>query len=157
LYRRSARELDVSIPARDYEVPARLLAGVLTGPAPSPEAAIERARMAGVEVGELVRRQEPRRSRKRLVASLRAALREHGFDPQPDGKRGLRLGNCPFDSLAREYTSLMCGMNHAMMSGVAHGLGVPGIEAVLDPQPGSCCVRFRWGSGSVLQARLVEA
>lgn len=155
LYRRSAREFDVSIPPRDYEVPARLLAGALTGPAPSPRAAIERARMAGVELGEMLRRRERRKSRKRLVASLRAALREHGFDPQPHGKSGLRLGNCPFDSLAREYTSLMCGMNHAMMSGVAHGLGVPGVEAVLDPQPGSCCVRFRW-AGAVVVSKLVK-
>ncbi len=150
LYRRSAREFGVSIPPRDYEVPARLLAGVMSGPTPSLEAAIERARVAGLKLGETLRRQERRKSRKRLVASLRVALRDHGFDPQPEGKKELRLGNCPFDSLAREYTSLMCGMNHAMMSGVARGLKVPGVEAVLDPQPGSCCVRFRWGQPRLL-------
>jgi predicted ArsR family transcriptional regulator len=78
------------------------------------------------------------------LAALRGLLRERGFDPRPVGKRELRLSNCPFDPLAREYTGLMCGMNHAMMDGVVEGLGVPGIEAELDPQPGSCCVRFRW-------------
>lgn len=144
LYRRSAREFDGSVPPRDYEVPARLLADVMTGPDPSPEAAMERARKEGLKLGAMVRRLEPARSRKRLLAALRAVLSERGFDPRPVGNRELRLGNCPFHTLAQEYTGLMCGMNHAMLNGVAEGLGVPGMEAVLDPQPGSCCVRFRW-------------
>jgi hypothetical protein len=46
--------------------------------------------------------------------------------------------------LARDYTTLMSGMNHAMMEGVVEGIGVPQLEAVLDPKPGVCCVRLRW-------------
>ena len=144
MYRRSRRLLGVSIPPRDYEVPARLLAEVVSGPDPSPEAANERARLAGQTLGTMVRRLEARRSRIRLLAALQAELRQRGFDPRPEGKRELRLRNCPFDSLARDYTGLMCGMNLALMEGVVQGLGIPGMEATLDPQPGSCCVRLRW-------------
>jgi predicted ArsR family transcriptional regulator len=144
LYRRAAREFRVSIPLRDYEMPARLLADVMTGPDPSPERAKERARIAGLDLGAMVRRQERSRSRKRLLTGLRTVLSESGFDPRPEGRHELRLGNCPFHSLAQEFTGLMCDMNHAMLDGVVEGLGVPGVEASLDRQPGSCCVRFRW-------------
>jgi predicted ArsR family transcriptional regulator len=144
LYRRSAREFGVTLPPRDYEVPARLLAEVVSGPDPSLGAALERARWAGAELGRKVRRLGRTRSRKGLVAALQAELRERGFDPQPEGQRELRFRNCPFDSLARDHTTLMCGMNHAMMEGLVEGIGVPRLEAVIDPNPGVCCVRLRW-------------
>ena len=143
LYRRSARSVALSIPPRDYELPARLLADVVSGPSPSPQAAMARAREAGLALGEDVRRRAGGRGRTRALAALRETLADRGFDPRPDGREGLRLGNCPFDSLAREHRDLMCGMNHAMMDGVVEGLGTPGLEALVDPQEGSCCVAFR--------------
>lgn len=144
LYRRATREFDVSLPPRDYEVPARLLAEVMSGPRPSPEAAKERAHQAGVAVGTAIRRRERGRSRSRLLDALRTALSERGYRPRSVGPHEIRLANCPFDSLSRQYTDLMCGMNHAMLRGVVEGLGDPGIQAELDPRAGMCCVAIRW-------------
>jgi hypothetical protein len=31
-------------------------------------------------------------------------------------------------------------MNHELLDGIVRGLGVAGCRAVLDPQPGGCCV-----------------
>jgi hypothetical protein len=46
-------------------------------------------------------------------------------------------------ALARTHRELVCGMNLAFMEGVLEGLGVSGIHATLDPQPGRCCVTLR--------------
>jgi hypothetical protein len=36
----------------------------------------------------------------------------------------------------------MCGTNLAMAEGISRGAGVTELRAVLDPQPGYCCVAF---------------
>jgi len=50
--------------------------------------------------------------------------------------------HCPFHSLARDYTDLVCGMNLDLMEGLLDGLGRTKLEARLDPAPGRCCVRL---------------
>ena len=52
------------------------------------------------------------------------------------------LANCPFDSLARKHTSLVCGLNESFVQGVADGLGCPA-TACLEPSPDRCCVTAR--------------
>ena len=37
----------------------------------------------------------------------------------------------------------MCGMNLALVEGLAGGLGAAGLRPVLDPQPGYCCVAIQ--------------
>ena len=144
LYRRADRTFDVSVPPRDYEVPARLLAEVVAA-APGPRrAAVERARLAGVDVGASARAVVPKAGRRTRLAALESVLRDRGFEPRPTGSRELRLANCPFDGLARDHPDLVCRMNHAMLEGVVEGLGIEGVEASLEPRPGSCCVRLRW-------------
>jgi hypothetical protein len=63
-------------------------------------------------------------------------------------EQGVCLTNCPFDRLAKEHTELVCSMNLALVGGLLDGLGCDSLEAVLDPQPGLCCVkahpRQRW-------------
>ncbi|MFF9155068.1 hypothetical protein ACF1AB_22880 [Streptomyces sp. NPDC014846] len=54
----------------------------------------------------------------------------------------LRLRNCPFHPLAAKAPDLVCGMNQAFLSGYLDGLEVNGVEAVLAPRPGECCVRL---------------
>jgi predicted ArsR family transcriptional regulator len=51
------------------------------------------------------------------------------------------LANCPFDALAREHTTLICGVNEAFVGGLLDGLGCSGLEARLEPHTGLCCVR----------------
>jgi predicted ArsR family transcriptional regulator len=72
--------------------------------------------------------------------ALLESLRERGYEPReaPDGD--IRLGNCPFHALAEDHRELVCGMNLELAAGLIDGLGEPGVEARLDPQPGQCCV-----------------
>ena len=139
LYSRSDRSFAVNVPPRDYELAARVLAeaaerdrsGALL------EAALRAAREHGREAGRAARGE--RGSRRALERLLRA----RGYDPFVDGEGVLRLRNCPFHVLAREHTGLVCGMNEALLQGLLEELGTGGVEAVLDPQPGRCCVAIR--------------
>ena len=147
LYRRSDRQIELSVPPRRYEVAARLFAESVTeASGPGAEEAVRRAaRRLGSRLGEAARRHAgPRPSRARLLASAAVVLRSHGFEP--DRAAGvMRLRNCPFHALARDFRPLVCGMNLSLMEGLIAGLGAHGITAALDPQPGYCCVVFRAG------------
>lgn len=150
VYRRTARQIAVTVPPRNYEVAARvLLEGIekMSGgrpPAPVAEAAREFGEALTAEVR---RRAGARPDRRRLVEALVEVLEEHGFEPAGDDG-GIRLGNCPFDVLARDHRGLVCGMNLEAMGAVADGLRRCRLEAVLDPRPDTCCVRFRVRHGS---------
>ena len=146
LYRRSGLQVDVSLPPRDYELAARLFADALAACTPATtRARVHRtARDFGAGLGRRARqRAATRSSRSALLHQLLGVLQEHGYEPlrTPDGT--IRLRNCPFDALARDYRPLMCGMNQTLLAGVVRGLGLPGCRAVLDPQPGMCCVALK--------------
>jgi predicted ArsR family transcriptional regulator len=103
------------------------------------------AHRLGDRLGAAARREAgPRPSRTRLLASAATVLRAHGFEPERAGGV-MRLRNCPFDALARDFRPLVCGVNLSLMEGLVAGLGAPGITAGLDPRPGFCCVAFRAG------------
>ena len=53
------------------------------------------------------------------------------------------LRNCPFHPLAAEARELICGINHAFLTGFLDGLGAASATAVLSPAPGHCCVELR--------------
>lgn len=144
LYRRSSLQVDVSLPPRDYELAARLFARALTAPAATRTRARKTARDFGASLGrEARRRAGSRLGHAALLEQLRTVLREHGYEPLRAPGGAIRLRNCPFDALARDYRPLMCGMNQALLGGVVRGLGLPGFTATLDPQPGMCCVVLR--------------
>jgi predicted ArsR family transcriptional regulator len=129
LYRRSQRQVAVSIPERHYDLAARLLAAAVeeadrSGESPRRHLG-ERAYRYGKELGD--------------GADLGTVLEEHGFEPRTDGTRVL-LGNCPFHALAKDHTQLVCGMNLELLSGLVAGLGNTGLRARLDPAPDRCCV-----------------
>ena len=54
----------------------------------------------------------------------------------------VRLRNCPYHDLAQRHRDVTCGMNLAWAGGVVEGLGLAGVEPVLAPEPGTCCVVF---------------
>jgi predicted ArsR family transcriptional regulator len=147
LYRRSDRELRVSLPERRYELVGRMLAEAIVEAerrgVPVREALREAARQAGRslgsdgELGGL-----DRNGVAASIAAARAALAAHGYEPRRDAD-GLTLANCPFKALAQDYTELVCGMNLELVGGLLAGLGVTGLEARLDPAPGRCCVTVR--------------
>jgi predicted ArsR family transcriptional regulator len=140
VYDRAPTEVHVSLPARDYEVAARLFARAFEDPGTEPRVALTRAaRALGTEIGtEAARRAGSRASTRRRQECLRDVLRERGYEPFDESGR-LRLRNCPFHALAAEHRELVCGMNLDLLSAVVSGLGAD-LEVVLDPRPGQCCV-----------------
>ncbi len=150
VYRRPAQEVRVSVPPRDYETLARFLVRGLTGRTSKTSAARaqEAAREFGVALGHDARRRAGRRAtRARLRRELSEVLDERGFDPRTSRDGVVRLHNCPFDALSIDHPDQVCPLNLSMLEGVVEGLAVDDLEAVLEPQPGLCCVSFRSAAG----------
>ncbi|MGW4808724.1 helix-turn-helix transcriptional regulator [Kitasatospora sp. NPDC004272] len=119
LYRRADAEIAVALPPRAYGEAGRLLAEVVERAGLDQELQAA-ARTAGAE---------------RRPSDLPAALRERGYAPYRDGEV-LRLRNCPFHALADEFPALVCGMNLALLQGLAGEEWAP----VMDPGADGCCV-----------------
>jgi len=136
LYSRSGHEFAVTVPQREYELAARLLAvAVDDDPAGGSRTALVQAArhygasmashsQAGVSAGQAVQ----------------TALARHGFEPRRDEDGTIRLGNCPFHQLAKLHPQLICGMNLALIDGLIDGMGAPAMHATLSPGKGQCCV-----------------
>ncbi|MGP4028033.1 helix-turn-helix transcriptional regulator [Actinomadura sp. 3N407] len=130
VYRRSAGERGVSVPARDYRTAAGLLA--------------EAAEAAGLDV-------EVRDAARRRGLALRGpggpcgglgelaeVLSARGYDPVADeGGAVLRMRNCPFHVVAEAFPPLVCGMNLALLEGLVEGSSR--VRVRMDPRPGWCC------------------
>jgi predicted ArsR family transcriptional regulator len=145
LYRRSDRQVEVSLPQRRYELAARILATAIdASDAPKTrKALVETARSIGEDIGTKARsRAGSRPGRKRLVSGMVEALAAQGYEPETAGGE-LRLRNCPFHALVSEHRDLVCGMNLALIEGVVEGLELPAAKPVLAPAPGMCCVCVR--------------
>jgi predicted ArsR family transcriptional regulator len=142
LYRRSARQLQVTLPARRYELAAEVLAEALARPkAKSPAASVAAAaHNAGAALGAAARARSGRAGQLRRVTQL---LEEQGFEPTEAPRGVVRLRNCPFHEVAQSHPDLVCGMNLAFMEGILDGAAADGVSATLDPQPGRCCVTLR--------------
>ncbi|NUR93379.1 MAG: transcriptional regulator [Nonomuraea sp.] len=141
-------EIQVSIPERRHAFLAELfLDAVLTqGDGESgAQAAIRTARERGTDLGAAERdRSRPGRlGAERALTYCQRMLERHGFEPVREGPAAIRLRNCPFHPLTARAPELVCGMNQGFLSGYLDGLQAGGVEAVLDPQPGECCVRLR--------------
>jgi predicted ArsR family transcriptional regulator len=146
LYRRSSRQVAVSLPPRDYEVAGRLLARAVTTAEreqiPVAVALRDAARDLGHSLGHRVRQEAGYNpDRTRLVAAATGVLSDNGYEPRIE-RRGISLVNCPFHTLARDYTDLICEMNLQLLTGLVERLEDSGLEAWLDPAPGRCCVRL---------------
>ena len=139
LYHRSPRELQISLPPRDYELAARLMANTIeaerTGRARA--SLQESARALGRDLASEVkrRRSHGKGSKPQAVVEI---LADRGYEPFHDEQGAIRLRNCPFDRLADAHRDLICGMNLSLLEEVV--AGGTGLRAVLDPQPGMCCV-----------------
>jgi predicted ArsR family transcriptional regulator len=139
MYFRSGREFAVTVPPREYELAARLLAtAVEADSAGTSRAALDdAARQFGTDLARDVSAEAAGKA-----SGLQAALRRHGFEPWRDEDGCLQLRNCPFHGLARLHPALVCGMNQALIDGLLAGLDAQDLRADLDPRPGQCCVRI---------------
>jgi predicted ArsR family transcriptional regulator len=138
LYRRAERQVAVSLPERRYDLAGRVLAR-----------AVERAADEGTPVRTAVGEsaaQEGRRlaatpgePRPTVIDEVTDVLAQQGYEPRVDGDVVV-LANCPFSDLARDHTSLVCGMNLDLLTAFLAERGCSSIEARLDPADGRCCV-----------------
>ncbi len=146
LYRRSDHDFDVSLPQRDYQLAARLLAegidrsrreGIDIDAALGVAAEAEGRRIGGEIADRLGKRSRaPVAERRRAVVET---LAEHGFEPREERDGTVVLRNCPFHQLAKLHTDLICGMNLRL---VAAAVADTSLEARLDPDDGLCCVKL---------------
>jgi predicted ArsR family transcriptional regulator len=138
LYRRSDRQISVSLPDRRYDVAGHVLAKAidlsLAEGTPLPEAVAGAAEAEGRRIAQNTDPEVPSTRRAEQV------LLDHGYEPRRD-ETGICLLNCPFDALAREHKDLVCGMNLSLVGGVLDAVDCRSLEAVLDPEPGMCCVK----------------
>jgi predicted ArsR family transcriptional regulator len=140
VYARSGREFTVSVPAREYELAARLLAIAVESDSTgaSRTALHDAARQFGANLG--IRSGQASAGRAGKARAMQDVLRRHGFEPWRDQDGTVRMRNCPFHNLASLHPDLVCGMNLALVDGLVTGLEADGTRAELDPRPGQCCV-----------------
>ena len=152
LYKRSRRQLSLTLPERRYDLAGQLLASAidtLTGDTPAVADTVNAAAAAwGRTVGERARAAAgPRPRRGRLIDATCDTLTEHGYEPRRDGAT-ITLSNCPFDALAKEHVRLICGMNLAIMRAVTEQVSQSRLAARLEPGPDRCCVILAAGGSA---------
>lgn len=146
LYRRAEREMSVSLPARQYDLAARLLAAAVNASThtgtPVAKALTRVATARGRELGKRAREQAGKRpSRRALLDAALGVLDEQGYEPHKHGDE-IVLANCPFHALVEEQRELVCGMNRDLLDGMAAAVGDDVLAARLAPADGNCCVRL---------------
>ena len=144
LYRRAAREIEVSLPERRYDLAGQIMATAIASSeqtaTPIAAALGDAAKQAGRLLGQQVRATAGARpSQTGSLKAVSAVLTDHGYEPRATGKT-ITLANCPFRSLAKDHTELVCGMNLDLLEGLLDGLGPTELNARLTPTLGMCCV-----------------
>lgn len=139
LYRRSTREVAVSLPSRRYDLAGRVLAD-----------AVERS-LAGVPLAAALEDAADDAARRAVEASpdatgsdlerMAAVLGAHGYEPRVTDD--LVLTNCPYDRLAAEHTEVICAMNARFVAAVAERLGCDRGRVERGAVTQACCVRVK--------------
>lgn len=144
-YRRSDRQVAVTLPERRYDLAGDLMATAIERSTesgrPVVDAVTDAATEAGLDVGRRVLERVGRRSRHDdRVAAVCSELAACGFEPRREDDETVALANCPFHELAVEHTALVCGMNLAFIGAALQRVGDHRMTARLDPGPHRCCV-----------------
>ncbi len=148
VYELIEQDVRISLPERQHGFLAEILVDAAASQRPdeSTRAAIERvARQHGLAAAAAAgpKRRPGRLGAERAITISEGLLRERGYQPERVAPGDLRLRNCPFHPLAAREPALVCGLNHALLSGLLDGLDAPSVSAVLEPSPDACCVRLR--------------
>src|SRR5688500_5794902 len=127
LYRRAPGEVSVSLPARQYDLAAGLLAAAVNDATksgtPVAKALTRVATERGRALGERAREDAGKRpSRRALLDAALGVLDEQGYEPHQKDKE-IVLANCPFHALVDEQRDLVCGMNRDLLCGMADAVG----------------------------------
>ncbi len=153
VYEPTDAQITVSIPERRHQLLADLLLEAVLAQSAggsAAEAAVTAAGRRGRRLGESEREtgRPGRLGAERGLTLCEQMLEAYGFEPVRENPTEVRLRNCPFHPLAAKAPDLVCGMNHAFLANYLQGLEVSGVEAVLAPTPGECCVQLRPASDS---------
>jgi predicted ArsR family transcriptional regulator len=152
LYRRSSRQLSVSLPERRYDLAGGVLAAAIDRSVRDEVPVAQAVRDAAAEEGRRMAANaradgmsdapgvEPAEDQSADLERVARVLARHGYEPRISD-REICLANCPFDRLAIEHTDLVCGLNLALIGGVVQGLNAQGLTPRQAPQPGYCCVK----------------
>ena len=145
LYRRSRQEVSISLPARQYDLAAAVLADAVERVGRGPMELDRAIDAAASDAGRAMAQGTPRpRGAKAELRTVAELLARNGYEPSPtDDGTELELANCPFDRLAREHTDLVCGINLALVTGAVDELGCRHVQTRLEPAADLCCVRAR--------------
>ncbi|GLZ02653.1 ArsR family transcriptional regulator [Actinomadura sp. NBRC 104412] len=148
VYEPTDTRIRLSIPDSRHELLADLLLTAVVSQRDEEtavQAALRAAHERGRDLGEHQQSTlRPRRlGAERGVTLCERMLEEHGFEPVRESPTRLTLHNCPFQPQAAKAPDLVCGMNHAFVTGYLQGLGATAVQAVLAPRPGECCVELR--------------
>lgn len=143
LYRRAAREINISLPARRYELAAALLAAAVseaTADGTAVDATLDRvAREEGARIGTAAAALVGRGSVAARARRVADALAAEGYEPRA-GAGEVTLSNCPFSALVKDHPELTCHMNLALLEGFGQALPGAGVSVRLKPAAGRCCV-----------------
>jgi predicted ArsR family transcriptional regulator len=147
LYKQSAREVEVSLPERRYDLAAQVMAQAITRAeeqaVPIADALRAAARDAGRTLGaEVKQKAGTRPSRAGQIRAVQDVLTDRGYQPRAAEDGGLALANCPFHALAQAHRTLMCGVNLDLIDSLVQAAGPGDARAELNPSPGMCCVRI---------------
>lgn len=131
-YAWNRREVSVSVPPRNYNLLAQILAAAAdSGASGELRAAITSAATdQGVALGE-------------QAGTVTTALTAVGYEPAVDEGGTIVLRNCPFHSVVEEHTELVCALNRAFVQGTLQGVRDDPDRAELSPREGRCCVVVR--------------
>jgi predicted ArsR family transcriptional regulator len=146
VYEATGESLNLTVPPRQYELVGEILADAVAAAPTDARAYAERhATELGCQLAASYATQSSGRPRSvRSVdgelSAVHSVLTELGFEPRPGDGAELVLDNCPFHSLAERQPELICGLNHAFLTGLLTGLGTDRLRADLRPRPGACCV-----------------
>lgn len=143
-YRRAAGDIAVSLPERHYDLAGRIMAQAITTVAqsgtPLPDALHQAAVTNGTKLGkDAAEAAGPRPSRAAVTSAICDVLDDNGYQPNASATC-ITLANCPFHSLAQDYTNLVCGINLDLVGGLLGALDDTAWQANLDPAPDRCCV-----------------
>jgi predicted ArsR family transcriptional regulator len=147
LYRRSGRQVAVTLPPRHYDLAGQILARAVEDAARDGVPVLQAVQRAAVEAGQRLGAAQRLRDEGSAVAldhaaaleDVAAVLAAHGYEPRVQDDRVV-LANCPFHALAREHTALVCGMNLHLITALLDEFGRRDVQTRLDPAPQRCCV-----------------
>ncbi|MDT4984157.1 MAG: hypothetical protein QOF95_1647 [Pseudonocardiales bacterium] len=144
-YRRSIREVSVSLPERRYDLAGRIMAQAIDAATDSGTPLADALHQAAAEHGRhlgdrVTARLGRRRSPAAFGQAINGVLTDYGYEPRAGDDDAVTLTNCPFHALAQEHTELVCGINLDLFSGMLETCEGSGMHARLDPAPDRCCV-----------------